>query len=279
MTAPPIEKDRAGAMADDRGVARGTRPVGARDEREAGSRVREMFGRIAPRYDFLNHFLSLSLDRVWRRRTAKRFAHILGRSDARVLDLCCGTGDLAFALEREASRGGGGRGAAAGVASARILGSDFALPMLTRAVEKAAAVDSSARFLASDALALPFGDAKFDLITAAFGFRNLANYQRGLGEIWRVLRPGGEVGILEFSDPRAGIGAAGFRFYFKHILPRVGGAISGNREAYAYLPSSVTKFPPPEELAGWMRDAGFEEVRFELWNFGSVALHVGRKAS
>jgi demethylmenaquinone methyltransferase/2-methoxy-6-polyprenyl-1,4-benzoquinol methylase len=211
---------------------------------------------------------------VWRRRTAKRFADILARPEARVLDLCCGTGDLAFALERMAARARA-RGASEG--HAQIFGSDFALPMLARAFEKAESVDSGVPFLASDALSLPFADAKFDLVTAAFGFRNLANYERGLCEIARVLRPGGEVGILEFSDPQEGIGAAGFRFYFQHILPRIGGAISGNRDAYAYLPSSVTKFPPPAQLAAWLENAGFENVRFELWKLGSVALHTGAK--
>ena len=275
MTAPLAEKERAGAKEGDRAIVAGTRPAGARDEREAGARVREMFGEIASRYDFLNHLLSLSFDRVWRRRTAKRFAHILARPKARVLDLCCGTGDLAFALERMAGSARG-RGAADG-RRAEIIGSDFALPMLARAFGKADADESSVRFLASDALSLPFGDASFDLVTSAFGFRNLANYERGLREIARVLRPGGEVGILEFSDPQEGIGAAGFRFYFRHILPRIGGAISGNRDAYAYLPNSVTKFPPPPRLAAWMESAGFENVRYELWKFGSVALHTGAK--
>lgn len=273
MTVAPVEKDRDAADAGGGAGVAGTRPEGARDEREAGARVREMFGEIAPRYDFLNHFLSFSLDRVWRRRAAKRLARVLALPQARVLDLCCGTGDMAFALERVARRARGPN-----AEPVRIFGGDFALPMLTRAVEKADSMDSAARFLASDALSLPFADASFDLVTAAFGFRNLANYERGLREIARVLRPGGEVGILEFSDPQEGIGAAWFRFYFRHILPRIGGAISGNRDAYVYLPSSVTKFSPPAQLAAWMENAGFKNVRFELWKFGSVALHVGQKS-
>jgi demethylmenaquinone methyltransferase/2-methoxy-6-polyprenyl-1,4-benzoquinol methylase len=250
----------------------GTRPEGARDQAEAGVRVREMFGRIAPRYDFLNHLLSLSLDRMWRRRTAKRFAAILSRPNACVLDLCCGTGDLTFALERQANDLRPANGAAANV-----LGSDFALPMLTRAREKAAASHHRASFLSADALSLPFAPESFDLVTAAFGFRNLANYEQGLTEIMRVLRKEGRIGILEFSDPQHGFWAAAFRFYFRHILPRVGGAISGSAEAYSYLPGSVAKFPSPPELSKWMENAGFVDVRYELWNFGSVALHSGRK--
>jgi demethylmenaquinone methyltransferase/2-methoxy-6-polyprenyl-1,4-benzoquinol methylase len=250
----------------------GTRPEGARDEVEAGVRVREMFGRIAPRYDFLNHLLSLSLDRTWRRRTAKQFAAILSQPDARVLDLCCGTGDLTFALERQANDSKPANGD-----TAKVWGSDFALPMLTRAREKAAASHRHASFLAADALTLPFASDSFDLVTAAFGFRNLANYEQGLTEIMRVLRKQGRIGILEFSDPRHGLGAAAFRFYFRHILPRIGGAISGSPEAYAYLPGSVAKFPSPPELSEWMERVGFADVRYELWNFGSVALHSGRK--
>jgi demethylmenaquinone methyltransferase / 2-methoxy-6-polyprenyl-1,4-benzoquinol methylase len=250
----------------------GTRPEGARDEAEAGVRVREMFGRIAPRYDFLNHLLSLSLDRMWRRRTAKRFASVLARSNARVLDLCCGTGDLTFALERQANISNLANGDVA-----RVFGSDFALPMLTRAREKANTSRHCASFLAADALSLPFASDSFDLVTAAFGFRNLVNYEHGLSEIIRVLRKGGRIGILEFSDPQSGLGAAAFRFYFRHILPRVGGAISGNPEAYSYLPGSVARFPSPPELSKWMERVGFVDVRFELWNFGSVALHSGRK--
>jgi demethylmenaquinone methyltransferase/2-methoxy-6-polyprenyl-1,4-benzoquinol methylase len=253
----------------------GTRPAGARDEREAAARVQEMFGKIAPRYDFLNHLLSFSLDHVWRRRTAKRFAHILKRPGARILDLCCGTGDLAFALDRV-------RTSAAGThAEPRqpIIGSDFVQGMLTRAREKAGRADGAPVFAAGDALSLPFADGSFDLAVTAFGFRNLANYERGLREIARVLKQGGEVGILEFTEPASGPMAALFRFYFKHVLPRIGGAISGNSEAYAYLPGSVTKFPSPPVLAALMESTGFADVRIASWNFGSVVLHSARKVS
>jgi demethylmenaquinone methyltransferase/2-methoxy-6-polyprenyl-1,4-benzoquinol methylase len=130
-------------------------------------------------------------------------------------------------------------------------------------------------FLGADALHLPFPDASFDLVTCAFGFRNLTNYEEGLCEIARVLKRGGRVGILEFSQPRGAMGGL-FRFYFRRILPLVGTAISGNGSAYFYLPSSVAKFPTPAELAELMEKAGFGEVRVDSWNFGSVALHSAR---
>lgn len=253
----------------------GTRPEGARDEREAAARVQQMFTRIAPRYDFLNHLLSFSLDHVWRWRTAKRFLPILGRADARILDICCGTGDLAFALDR-ARRSALDPPQAA--QRSPVIGSDFVEPMLERAREKAANESRAAIFAAADALNLPFPGGSFDLVTTAFGFRNLANYEHGLREIARVLKQGGEVGILEFTEPGSGPLAGVFRFYFRHILPRVGGAISGNSEAYAYLPGSVAKFPAPRELAALMEKTGFVDVRIASWNFGSVILHTARRA-
>jgi demethylmenaquinone methyltransferase/2-methoxy-6-polyprenyl-1,4-benzoquinol methylase len=246
----------------------GTRPEGARDERESAARVRAMFTRIAPRYDFLNHFLSFSLDKAWRRRTANRFLHILRRPDARILDLCCGTGDLAFALDHARSRVLG-----ASEKRSAIVGADFVEPMLALASEKARTHARRAVFAGADALRLPFPDASFDLVTTAFGFRNLANYEEGLREFARVLRKGGELGILEFTEPGSGATAGLFRFYFRHLLPRIGGAISGDREAYAYLPGSVSKFPSPPALAALMARTGFEDVRFTPWNFGSVVLH------
>jgi demethylmenaquinone methyltransferase / 2-methoxy-6-polyprenyl-1,4-benzoquinol methylase len=249
----------------------GTRPEGARDEREASAHVQRMFARIAPRYDLLNHLLSFSLDRLWRRRTAHRFLPILRRAGAHVLDLCCGTGDLTFALARA-------RGPENNVRYP-IIGCDFVEPMLTRASEKSAkaAPPNATVFAAADALHLPFGDATFDLVTTAFGFRNLANYEQGLREIARVLKPGGEVGMLEFSEPGSGPLAAVFRFYFRHILPRIGGAISGDSDAYAYLPGSVSKFPSPPGLAALMEQTGFTGVRISSWNFGSVILHTARR--
>jgi demethylmenaquinone methyltransferase/2-methoxy-6-polyprenyl-1,4-benzoquinol methylase len=152
-------------------------------------------------------------------------------------------------------------------------GSDFAQPMLERACRKAGVGAHHAIFLVADALQLPFRDGSFDLVTAAFGFRNLANYERGVREIARVLKPGGEVGILEFSEPSRGPMAPVFRFYFRRILPMLGGAISGSLEAYSYLPRSVQKFPSPKELVQLFKSNGFAGVKTYTWNFGSVVLH------
>ena len=253
-----------------RDVLAGTRPEGARDEREAGLRVREMFARIAPRYDFLNHLLSFSLDRIWRRRTAHIFSAVLGRREARVLDLCCGTGDLAFALARRRA------GLLAGAAAA-VVGSDFVEGMIVRARRKAHANGAKVVFAAADALSLPFADRTFDLVTAAFGFRNLSNYESGLREFARVLKRGGEVGILEFSEPERGVMSGLFRAYFRHVLPRIGGAISGDRQAYAYLPGSVAQFPSASDLKELMERNGFAGVCVRSWNFGSVVLHSARR--
>jgi demethylmenaquinone methyltransferase/2-methoxy-6-polyprenyl-1,4-benzoquinol methylase len=246
----------------------GTRPEGSGSERDAARAVREMFTRITPRYDLLNHILSFNLDRLWRRRAARRLWHILARPDARVLDLCCGTGDLALALAREATRTEGG--------GAEILGADFVFPMLVRAREKSAAAGRRVAWFAADALRLPLADASCDLVTAAFGFRNLANYRGGLEECRRVLRPGGELALLEFSEPQ-GVIAPLYRFYFTRVLPRVGGWLSGSGAAYRYLPASVEKFPTAEALEAMMRDIGFRDVSFERWAAGAVALHRGKK--
>jgi demethylmenaquinone methyltransferase / 2-methoxy-6-polyprenyl-1,4-benzoquinol methylase len=243
----------------------GTRPEGVRDEKEAAAQVREMFGRIAPRYDLLNHLLSLEIDKVWRRRVAKRFTAILHNPSARVLDLCCGTGDLALAFRKEAPAG------------AEIVGSDFVPEMLLRARAKAAALGAGVTFVEADALALPFGDASFDLVSCSFGFRNLANYERGLHEIFRVLKPGGVAAILEFGEPRGKLFGSLYRFYFRRVLPRLGGLISGNGSAYTYLPNSVSKFPSPEALQGQFERAGYTDVRFERWTGGIVTLHSARK--
>ena len=240
-------------------TARGTTPAGAESEEQAARWVRGMFGRIAPRYDLLNHLLSMNVDRYWRARTASAVAHVLKRPDARVLDLCCGTGDLTLAFQRKGP--------------ARIFSSDFCHPMLVAASAKT----RQARAFEADALALPVADASFDLIAVAFGFRNLANYQRGLAELLRALRPGGVLAILEFSQPPNPVLSRLYDFYSKSILPRVGGLISGSPEAYTYLPESVRKFPGPELLAEQMRETGYTKVRFERLTGGIVALHLGQK--
>jgi demethylmenaquinone methyltransferase/2-methoxy-6-polyprenyl-1,4-benzoquinol methylase len=249
----------------------GTRPEGTSTEREASLHVQGMFSRIAPSYDFLNHALTLSLDHWWRRKTALKFQSILARPEARVLDLCCGTGDLTFALERVRRK--------AAVKSPTdqrwlpVAGSDFAQPMLDRAHRKGREAASTAVFANADAMRMPFADGSFDLVTSAFGFRNLVNYEDGLREIARVLKPGGSLGLLECTEPPQGITAAMFRFYFRRVLPVVGGAVSGNREAYTYLPTSVSHFFSREGLASLLRSVGYENVESQAWNFGSIVLH------
>jgi demethylmenaquinone methyltransferase/2-methoxy-6-polyprenyl-1,4-benzoquinol methylase len=258
-------------MAEAAAPAKGTRPEGAQTEADASRKVREMFTEIAPRYDFLNHLLSLELDRVWRARTARRLRPILQRRDARVLDLCCGTGDLAFALARSGS--------------AHVIGADFSHAMLVRANAKRArnSAESNsdltvpAGFLEADALQLPFADALFDLVTAAFGFRNLANYESGLKEVLRVLRPSGTLAILEFTEPPPGLAGDLYRWYCRKVLPKIGGLLSGNSKAYKYLPASVARFFGPEELASLLRQVGYGSVSYDLWTLGSVALHTAVK--
>jgi len=235
---------------------KGTTPAGARSEQEAAAWVRGMFGRIAGRYDLANHLLSGNLDRLWRRRTARRVREVLRRPGARALDICCGTGDLTMALRRE-----GGL----------VMGSDFCHPMLVEARRKTAAP-----LFEADALRLPLRDGSLDLVAVAFGFRNLANYEAGLREMRRVLRPGGVAAILEFSQPRNPAFAALYGFYSRRVLPALGGMLTGAGDAYRYLPASIAKFPGAAELAAGMRAAGFAEVTYEYLTGGTVALHLGR---
>jgi demethylmenaquinone methyltransferase/2-methoxy-6-polyprenyl-1,4-benzoquinol methylase len=236
----------------------GTTPEGSRNEQEAARWVREMFGRIAPRYDRANHLLSWNIDRLWRRHTVKRVRTILQKPDARVLDICCGTGDLAVALSK--------------AGPARVFGSDFCHPMLEAARRK---LPGGVLFEA-DALRLPVASGTLDLLTVGFGFRNLANYDNGLREMRRVLCPGGVAAILEFSQPPNSLFASFLTFYSRKILPWMGGLITGAPDAYQYLPASIQKFPDAPELARRMRAAGFEDVSFEYLTGGSVALHLGR---
>lgn len=234
------------------------------DVRSTGRSVREMFERVAPRYDFLNHLLSVGRDLAWRRAAAASLRAVLERPGSVAVDVCCGTGDLAFALGRF-SRG-------------KVLGTDFCHPMVVRAKQKARALSASVPFLEADTLALPFGDDSLDLISAAFGFRNLANYVLGLQEMRRVLKPGGTIALLEFSRVRWPVVGPLFRFYFRRLLPRVGTLISGVPGPYQYLPDSVSKFPDQEALAGLMRAGGFVNVRYRNFSLGAAALHLGKKA-
>ena len=244
----------------------GAAPAGSRDQQSAARAVRDMFTSIAPRYDLLNHVLSCNVDRMWWRRTARTFRHILGRADSRVLDLCCGTGDMTFALRREA-----------GKSPARILGADFSHAMLQRAAAKSLAAQSVLDWIEADALNLPFPSAHFDLVISAFGFRNLADYDAGLREIIRVLRPGGECGILDFGEPQGPLGSL-YRIYFKYVLPRIGTIISGVSGPYAYLPASVERFPSPPQMLERMKAAGFGEASWTPYTFGIAGLYRAKKA-
>lgn len=242
---------------------KGAQPEGATDEKTAATAVREMFNEIAGRYDLLNHVLSANVDRLWWRRTARTFRHILSRPNARVLDLCCGTGDMALALRKQSSSN-----------SLDYFGADFSHEMLRRGAAKF--VRKGVIAVEADALQLPFADASFDLVVSAFGFRNLANYDAGLREIHRVLAPGGEFGILDFSEPNGVFGKC-YKFYFRHVLPKIGALISGSRASYEYLPNSVHKFPAPEKMTQEMRLVGFDQVTWTPYTFGIAGLYRGRK--
>jgi demethylmenaquinone methyltransferase / 2-methoxy-6-polyprenyl-1,4-benzoquinol methylase len=242
--------------------ASGTTPEGARTEQEASRWVRSMFGRVAPRYDLANHLLSANIDVTWRNHTVRKVRDILKRPDARVMDLACGTGDLLIALEREAGR--------------KLIGSDFCHPMLEGARQKLRRESLHSALIEADGLSLPLADASLDLITIAFGFRNFSNYRAGLAEMRRVLRKGGALAILEFTQPPNRAFAALYNWYTRRILPIIGGVISGAPEAYKYLPESVRKFPDAPGLADMMRESGFERVEWEYLTFGIVALHIGR---
>jgi demethylmenaquinone methyltransferase/2-methoxy-6-polyprenyl-1,4-benzoquinol methylase len=259
--------------------ATGAKPPGVTDEAAAAQAVRQMFDSIAPRYDLLNHVLSANVDRLWWRRAARRFRPILIRPDAAILDVCCGTGDLTMALLRHRPHAG-----------RPILAADFARAMLTRGARKFGAAARAATNprrtsvdaapyaipLEADALNLPLRDASIDLIVTAFGFRNLANYQAGLREFLRVLKPGGQLGILEFSEPGGLIGKA-YAIYFRRILPALGRLICGRQGPYNYLPSSVGSFPPPPEMLALMRAAGFADCAWQPYTFGIAGLYTAAR--
>ena len=221
-----------------------------------------MFGRIAGRYDLLNHLLSGNVDKGWRRLVARTLSSSLVEG-ARVLDVACGTGDLSLTL---ASAGG-----------ARVVGLDFCRPMLEIARRKADADSRVIPFVEGDALRLPFADESFDVATIAFGLRNLAGVEEGLRELLRVLKVGGRAAVLEFSSPVVPGFHALFGFYMTRVLPRVGGLLSGSRAAYEYLPDSVSRFPDQKRLAALMREAGFEGVEYRNLTGGVAALHTGTR--
>ena len=252
-------------------------PLGSPDDVHAtGEAVRGMFAAVAPRYDFLNHFLSLGLDLTWRRAAAHALRDALSRPASVAVDVCCGTGDLALAVSR--------------FSAGTVIGADFCYPMLERAERKVlrsterdggtgpARRHPTVFFLAADTLSLPFPAGSLDLVTSAFGFRNLANYAAGLQEMFRVLKPGGVVAILEFSRVRWPVFGPVFRLYFGRLLPRIGDWISGVRGAYRYLHDSVAGFPDQNDLARMMGQAGFTSIHYRNLTGGVAALHVGEKS-
>jgi demethylmenaquinone methyltransferase/2-methoxy-6-polyprenyl-1,4-benzoquinol methylase len=221
--------------------ATGAKPTGVEDEASAAQTVRQMFNAIAPRYDLLNHLLSANVDRLWWNRTARSFRPVLANPDAAVLDICCGTGDMTMALLRRRPRG--------------------ARPILE-----------------ADALHLPLRPASLDLVVTAFGFRNLANYEAGLREFHRVLRPGGQLGILDFSEPGGIVGKA-YAIYFRRVLPAIGRLICGRDGPYSYLPASVERFPQPPEMLALMSTAGYNECAWQPYTFGIAGLYTGTRAA
>jgi demethylmenaquinone methyltransferase/2-methoxy-6-polyprenyl-1,4-benzoquinol methylase len=221
-----------------------------------------MFGNIAPSYDLLNHLLSLNVDHYWRWRTTRI---VPPRGEAPILDLCTGTGDLALAYDR-AARG-----------QTPIVGADFCHPMLIRAIAKTRACQPI-RFLEADAQQLPFPDDHFQITTVAFGLRNVTDTDRGLAEMVRVTQPGGQVAILEFSQPRGWLFGRLYRFYFRRVLPLIGQMISRSKDnAYRYLPASVQEFPDGEALAARLRRRGLVDVKWYPLTLGIATLYVGRK--
>jgi demethylmenaquinone methyltransferase/2-methoxy-6-polyprenyl-1,4-benzoquinol methylase len=247
-----------------RATGQGSPIAPACDEASTGAAVRNMFAAVAPRYDFLNHLLSLGCDIAWRNTTARALQEILKRPGSCVADLCCGTGDLSLCLARRSA--------------GRVVGADFCHPMLALARRKAAHQRGGVHFLEADTLHLPFGDASLDAVTIAFGFRNLASYDGGLVEMRRVLKSRGRLVILEFSHVDWPVFGPIFRFYFRRILPRIGAWISGSQGAYRYLPDSVSRFPDQEALVRKMQAAGFQKVSYANFMGGVAALHVGQKS-
>ena len=237
---------------------------------KSGQRVQRMFGQIAPRYDLMNHVLSGGVDVYWRWRTVRDVAP---QGDAPILDVCTGTGDLAFAYWKRCA----GR--------ARVMATDFTHEMLVRAGQKRHRLVAGGNegqcaiaFLEADTRQLPFPDDQFQIVCVAFGLRNIADTRSGLIEMTRVCRPGGKVAVLEFSRPRNRLFGTLYQAYFRHVLPRIGQWLARNREmAYQYLPDSVSRFPDGEALAGLMRECGLEPVTFRTLTWGVATLYVGTK--
>ncbi len=246
----------------------GAKPAGAQDEAGAAQAVQAMFNSIAPRYDLLNHVLSANIDRLWWSRAARRFRAVLMQPDTAILDVCCGTGDMTLALLKHRPQ------------NARpVLAVDFARAMLSRGAEKFSGREPdkpNAIAIEADALHLPLRSASLDLIVSAFGFRNLANYDAGLREFHRVLKPGGQLGILDFSEPAGALGKL-YALYFRRVLPAIGHAITGQTSPYQYLPESVGNFPPPPQMLEQMRAAGYADCAWQPYTFGIAGLYTARR--
>ncbi len=233
------------------------------DELKHARAVREMFSGIAAKYDFLNHFLSINIDKRWRRLVSERLKDVLENKNALVLDVACGTGDLSLELQKSSK--------------AKIFGTDFCRPMLEIASDKNGKNNLSIPYLEADGMNLSFSDASFDAVTIAFGLRNFSNWQNGLIEFHRILKPNGKLVILEFSTPILPGFRQLFQFYFSNILPRIGGAISGSRGAYEYLPDSVSRFPDQKNLVKMLANVGFSDVEYKNLTGGIAAIHSGTK--
>lgn len=233
------------------------------DELKHAKDVREMFSRISPKYDFLNHFLSGNTDKRWRKLVTKKLENILGNENAIVLDVACGTGDLALELQKNAK--------------AKVIGTDFCRPMLAIAKEKNAPENLAIPYLEADGMNLSFADETFDAVTIAFGLRNFSNWQDGLKELHRILKIGGKLVVLEFSAPVVPGFRQAFQFYFTKILPKIGGVVSGSRGAYEYLSESVARFPDQKGLLKMMLETGFSDVEYKNLTGGIAAIHSGVK--
>lgn len=233
------------------------------DELKHARAVRDMFSGIAKKYDFLNHFLSVNIDKRWRKLVRKKLTAELENPASLILDVACGTGDLSIELQQHAA--------------AKVIGTDFCRPMLAIAKEKNPKNQLSIPYIEGDALNLSFADESFNAVTIAFGLRNVANWLDGLNELRRVLKPGGKLAILEFTTPPIPGFKQLFNLYFTQILPRIGGAVSGSRDAYDYLPDSVARFPDQKKLAQMMREIGFDAVEYQNLTGGIAAIHLGTR--
>ena len=227
-------------------------------------KVREMFDNIAPTYDRLNHIMSMNVDRLWRGHALKE---IVDGTPQRILDVACGTGDSTVSIAKAAAEG------------SEIIGADISEGMMALVKGKAerAGVSGRISLQVADGEALPYGDGAFDRVTCAFGIRNFEHKEKGLSEFLRVLKPGGKAVILELSVPQNRLARWAYDLYFLHILPRIGGAVSGDRAAYRYLPASVHNFPAPKEFCRMMEAAGFRAVRCRTFTFGLCRMYVGER--